>query len=158
LSNHRTTGCMVANNSRFGLLFLPFNGILPLHRATLYRGQICCPGVAPGGNMAKKKPTKKALNDRVLRSLKPAEKGTRYDIWDTVTPELAVRVTDKGAKTFTLTQRFPRSAPNPTRRSIGVVGAIDLVEARKTAREWIELVKQGVDPAEQAESARRAKD
>src|SRR5262249_60984161 len=100
---------------------------------------------------------KKALNDRVLRSLKPAEAGQRYDVWDTVTPGLTVRVNDKGTKTFTLTPRLPGSA-NPTRRSIGAVGAIGLVEARKAAREWIELVKRGVVPAEQAERERRAEE
>ncbi|NTI62119.1 integrase arm-type DNA-binding domain-containing protein [Agrobacterium rhizogenes] len=85
------------------------------------------------------------LTDKRLQALKAAPKGERYDIADGITPGLAVRVTDRGTKTFVLVARFPGSA-NPTRRAIGEYGAITLEGARETARKWLQLIQRGLDP------------
>jgi integrase len=99
---------------------------------------------------------KKTLTDRTLAALanKPAPKGKTYDVADSVVPGLGVRVSETGRRTFTLTARFPGSN-NPTRRSIGVYDLISLEKARTTAREWIELMGKGTDPAIQAERQRQ---
>ncbi len=85
------------------------------------------------------------LTDRRMQSLKPAPVGTRYDIQDGIVPGLAVRVTDKGTKSFVMVARFPGSS-NPTRRAIGEYGRVSLEQARNTAREWHELIRRGIDP------------
>jgi integrase len=89
---------------------------------------------------------KKALTDRTIRGLKPASRGKRTLVWDAQVPGLAVRVTDKGKKTFTLVVRYPGS-PNPAPRSLGAYGAITLEAARSKARDWLALIAKGDDPA-----------
>jgi integrase len=99
--------------------------------------------------------TKRTLNDRMLRALKPAKAGKRYDLMDVQLPGFGVRVTDKGTKTFTLTKRFPGSA-NPTRRALGEYPAIGLAEARERARKWIDLLDRDIDPQVEVERERLA--
>jgi integrase len=99
--------------------------------------------------------TKRTLNDRVLKALKPAKAGKRYDIMDASLPGFGVRVTDKGTKTFTLTKRFPGS-DNPTRRALGEYPAIGLAEAREKARKWIDLIDRKIDPQVEVERQRLA--
>src|ERR1700758_903584 len=91
-----------------------------------------------------------ALTDRKVQSLKAADKGTRYQVMDSLVPGFGVRVTDKGAKTYIFQARFPGSA-NPARREINEA---TLEKARDKARQWSALVKQGVDPAQVEEQAR----
>lgn len=98
---------------------------------------------------------KQTLSDRTLKSLKPAEKGKRYERRDSIVPGLLVRVTETGKRTFMLQTRFPGST-QPTRRAIGEYGAISLDTARQKARGWIELVGKGIDPAIVEEEARQA--
>lgn len=72
------------------------------------------------------------LTDKALKALKPAPAGTdRYEIADGIVPGLLAR--------------FPGKA-NPTRRTIGEYGAITLDDARRTARDWHEMLRRGVDP------------
>jgi integrase len=85
-----------------------------------------------------------ALTDAKVKSLKAAPKGTRKQYMDALVPGFGVRVTDKGVKTYILQTRFPGS-PNPVRREIN---APELAKARKTASDWLALIKQGVDPAQ----------
>src|SRR5690348_5495618 len=97
------------------------------------------------------------LTDRLVRGLpkKPAAKGAHYDVIDSVVPGLAVRVSETGRCTFVLVARFP-GRTNPTRRAIGRCGAITLETARAKARQWLELIQQGKDPALEEERARVA--
>jgi integrase len=97
---------------------------------------------------------KRTLNDRILKALKP-KAGRRYEVHDTITPGLLVRVTDKGTRTFALCARFPGST-NPTRRALGEYGAIDLATARARARDWLALLEKGIDPGREAERQRLA--
>ena len=98
---------------------------------------------------------KRKLNDRLVKSLKPAKAGTRYEVQDTTLPGFMVRVTDTGQCSYVLRTRFPGS-PNANRRAIGDVGAMALTDARERAREWLALIAKGVDPAVEAERARQA--
>jgi integrase len=99
------------------------------------------------------------LTDRTLRSLKRnralEDALGFYDTWDVKTPGLGVRISPKGRKTFVLMARYPGST-NPTRRSLGVYGALSLEQARKKAEKWLEWIGQGIDPANAEEEARRA--
>jgi integrase len=96
---------------------------------------------------------KRAITDRMLKALKPARAGMRYDVMDAVVPGFGVRVTDRGQRTFILVARYPGrrkdgepGARPPTRRALGEYGAISLDKARGRARGWIELIRQGIDP------------
>jgi integrase len=134
----------------------------PLSLGNTQLRNICCPAVAQGKNAMPKKPEndrrgntgatggKKALNDRTLKTIKPAKPGRRDMYMDSLVPGFGVRVTDKGNKTFVLVARYPGSS-NPTRRSLGDVGALSLADARTKARKWIEMLGRGIDPATEAE-------
>jgi integrase len=99
--------------------------------------------------------TKRVLNDRTIKALKPAPAGQRRDLWDTVVPGLGIRSTDKGNHSYVLLSRFPGSR-NPTRRAIAEVGALGLAEARTRARRWLGLIGRGIDPAVEVERERLA--
>src|SRR6516162_6906553 len=107
---------------------------------------------------------KQTLNDRIIKGLKPAKLGKRYVKMDAALPGFGVRVTDKNTKTFVLIARYPGSS-NPTRRALGEYhpplsdqerGDGSLVEARKKARKWLDLVHRGIDPQVEIERERLA--
>src|SRR5262245_51417974 len=99
------------------------------------------------------------LTDRKLQSLKPQKtsngKLKQYDLGDTDTPGLCVRVGTSGTKTFVVLGRFP-GGHNPTRRRLGGYPALSLADAREKARDWRKLLGQGKDPAVEEERARLA--
>ena len=95
------------------------------------------------------------FNDRMLKALKPAAAGKRYEKRDALVPGLLVRVTETGKRTFMLQTRFPGSA-QPTRRAIGEYDAVSLDKARQKARDWLELIRKGIDPAIAEEEQKRA--
>jgi integrase len=97
------------------------------------------------------------LTDRYLRSLPPAPRGQRVEVFDARLPGFGIRISDAvdadparrgkaGKITFILRARFSSGAA-PTRRPIGTYGAIPLEDARRTAGEWRSLIAKGVDPA-----------
>jgi integrase len=88
---------------------------------------------------------KKPLTDRAIAHATPAPPGKRRLLWDAIVPGLALRVTDRGKRSFVLVTRYPGSR-NPAPRSLGMVGAISLGQARDKAREWFKLIAAGVDP------------
>jgi Arm domain-containing DNA-binding protein/integrase-like protein len=88
----------------------------------------------------------RALTDRFIHSCKPAPTGKRVDFADSVVPGLALRVTDRGHKSFVLRCRYPLHPQNPTRRALGDYGELTLEEARRKARGWLELIGRGIDP------------
>jgi integrase len=101
------------------------------------------------------------LTDRAIYALKPAAPGKRYVKPDGLVPGLGVLVTDKGPRSFVLVARYPggkKDSPdskNPTRRSLGDIGAITLAAVRDKARDWHMLIKQGIDPGEREAEQRR---
>ena len=103
--------------------------------------------------------TKRNLTDRTVKSLKRdskrADKLGHFDTWDAVLPGLGVRTSATGRRTFVLMARYPGSR-NPTRRALGVYGELTLEQAREKARNWLELVRKGIDPAIVEEEARQA--
>ena len=98
------------------------------------------------------------LTDRALKALGKRnlpEAGKTRDVDDGVVPGLRARVMPSGEISFVLVARYPGSQ-NPTRRSLGLYGALTLNEAREKARRWRELLRRGVDPSEQEERERLA--
>ena len=102
--------------------------------------------------MPGRKTERKRLTDRTLQSLKKAN-----ETYDVVVPNLLVRVSPKGRKTFVLYTRFPGSK-NPARRSLGKYGAITLDQARQKARHWLELIDKGRDPADEVRALKIAQE
>jgi hypothetical protein len=100
---------------------------------------------------------KRDFTDRFLKSIKPAPPGKRLIIWDAQVPGLGARVTDKGAISFVLVDRYPGS-PNPTARLIGRYPAIPLAKAREVARAWKEDLRHGVDPKAKEAQRQRAEE
>jgi integrase len=96
------------------------------------------------------------LTDRFINSRKNASPGRRDDYSDAIVPGLALRVTDRGHKSFVLVTRYPSNPVHPTRRALGEVGAITLEQARQKARGWLELIGRGIDP--RVEEARQRAD
>jgi len=88
---------------------------------------------------------KKPLTDRAIASAAPAAPGKRRLLWDAIVPGLALRVTNRGARSFVLVTRYPGSL-NPAPRSLGPVGKITLAQARDKARQWFKMIAAGVDP------------
>lgn len=86
------------------------------------------------------------LTDRFIASRKAAPPGRRQDHADAIVPGLALRVTDKGHKSFVLVARYPTKPANPTRRALGDYGELSLDDAREKARDWLQLIKKGKDP------------
>src|SRR5262245_10302435 len=111
----------------------------------------CCPRrgnrQSTGGHMPKR-----TLNDRIIKAyIKALRPGLRPDdLMDTVVPKFGIR-----GETWILRDRFPRS-PNPTRRELGKYGELTLEQARTKARHWLELLRRGIDPAEEEEQQRLA--
>jgi integrase len=97
---------------------------------------------------------RKNLTPTLIRGLKPAPQGTRYQIMDAQVPGFGVRVTDTGNRTFILRTRYPGRA-SPGRREIGNCADINLTDARDKARQWRSMVGQGIDPVD-VEAAERA--
>ena len=99
---------------------------------------------------------RKVLTDRILKTLKPAPDGKPCDVMDALVPGFGVRVFASGRRTFILIRRYPGSR-NPTRRAVGEYGALTLEDARIKARNWITLIDKGVDPKEDRERERIAR-
>lgn len=98
---------------------------------------------------------RKLLTDTFVRALGPAQPGKREHFWDTKVPGFGVRVTDRGSKSYVLYARFPPQR-SPARRALGDADKLGLAAARKMAREWLDLIEQGKDPAAIAHKDRLA--
>src|SRR5262245_37799060 len=105
------------------------------------------------------------LTDRTLRSLAPAKRDTRYEVWDTLLPSFGVRVGEEVDRTrpgkagriaFIYFARYPSNPKSPTRRVLGQYGELTLEQARAKAAQWRSLISRGVDPAVEEERARLA--
>jgi integrase len=95
---------------------------------------------------------RKRLTDRTIKALKPAADGKPFDVMDSLTPGLGVRVMGKAeqpVRTFILRARFPSSS-NPTRSRLGSYdetdGRLSLEAAREKARAWLAMIRQCRDP------------
>jgi integrase len=88
---------------------------------------------------------RRLLSDTFVRATKAAAPGQRDHYWDTKVGGFGLRVTDRGAKSFVLYTRYPPSKA-PSRRALGDASRMSLSAARKMAREWLDLIEQGIDP------------
>ncbi len=90
---------------------------------------------------------KRALTAAAVKRIKPPEKG-QVDRFDAALPGFALRVSDKGAKSYVLFYR-PKVGPDAgklRRLTIGTTAEWDLAGARDEAREWKRRIEKGEDP------------
>ncbi|HEX9323334.1 MAG TPA: tyrosine-type recombinase/integrase, partial [Xanthobacteraceae bacterium] len=93
------------------------------------------------------------LTDSLVSSLEPAEEGTRSEVFDTKIDRLAVRVTESGEKSFVLYIKLP-GRPGASRYKIGNATRMTVDGARKKARQWLDMIEQGIDPRSEARRRR----
>ena len=92
---------------------------------------------------------RKTLTDKGITALKP-EPGKRRHVLDSIIPGLAVRVTEKGVKTFVLITRLHGKQRWIT---LGRVGVLSLAQARTEAGKAVVKAKAGEDPRPRPEVA-----
>jgi integrase len=92
------------------------------------------------------------LTDRAIKAARPAVQ--LYDMHDAVVPGLSLNVLPSGVKRFVLIKRFPGSK-HATRRALGAYGELTLEAARAKARQWLELIARGMDPADEVARLKR---
>src|SRR5207248_1460042 len=99
-------------------------------------------------------PDKRVLTDRTLKALKPAMPGKRDLVWDLSVPGLAVRITEKGRKSFYAIGRAAGSR-KLVNHLVGAYPQTSLAEARVAAREVIMTLAAGKRPREEAAERER---
>lgn len=93
-----------------------------------------------------------SLTARSVTSLKPLP-GKRVEYFDAAVPGLALRVTERGAKSWTLLYRHRGRLRRLTLASAAV---LSLADARSRARDLLHAASHGADPATQKQEGRRA--
>jgi len=84
------------------------------------------------------------LTDKLVAGAK-AKAGSRLELWDALTPGLALRVSDRGRKTWIV--RYRTIDGRQPRFTLGTYPAMDLKEAREQAREATKSARGGDDPS-----------
>lgn len=80
---------------------------------------------------------------KYLDSLLPAQSGRRYSVHDSVRPELSVRITDSGVKSFVLLRRYNGKI---VRITLGHYPTMTIDTARKKAVSCLENLNNGENP------------
>src|SRR5262245_59579713 len=102
--------------------------------------------------MEKKPMPTVAMNAKKVAGLKPIP-GKRVEYFDADTPGLALRITERGAKSWTL---FYRHRGRLRRMTLGGLDVVGLAKARKLAKDHLYAASQGEDPATQKQEDKRA--
>jgi integrase len=83
------------------------------------------------------------LTDKQIEKAKAAPQGQRSMLWDALIPSLALRITDKGHKTFVIQRRVKGRMVKLT---LGEYPALGLAKARENARNALSEMTRGIDP------------
>lgn len=94
----------------------------------------------------------KRLTTRFIDSIKPPKEG-RAEYWDDAVPGFGLRVTAAGRRSWVLMYRV---AHRQRRWTFGTYPALSLAAAREKAKDGLQQVAKGQDPAGQKASAREA--
>lgn len=87
---------------------------------------------------------RKQLTDQMIEKTKPPATG-RLEIFDSIVPAMALRVTANGAKTFVVRARV-KGHPDPIRVTIGDARGMKLTDARQEASDVLKACRAGDDP------------
>lgn len=102
----------------------------------------CSPGVAP----EIKSNNEHNFTKSFLDAIKPAATGKRVLVYDTIRPELAIRVTDRGTKSFVIQKRLNEKIIKIT---LGKYPAMSIAQAREETLRQLNLISKGVNPNEE---------
>ena len=80
-----------------------------------------------------------------LDGLKRAEKGKRYTVYDSICPQLGLRVTDSGSKSFFVMKKMPGTM-KVVRITLGKYPVMTISQARDAAMEATRYISQGINP------------
>src|SRR6516225_612641 len=89
---------------------------------------------------------RKQLTEAMIEKLRPPATG-RLEIFDSIVPGLAVRVTTSGAKSFVVRGRI-RGRPDPIRVTLCQTRETKLSAAREAASDVLRACRAGNDPRE----------
>ncbi len=92
------------------------------------------------------------LTPRFVDSVKPT-RGKRSEYFDADVPGLALRVTERGAKSWTILYRHRARL---RRLTLGSAAVLTLADARERARDLLHDASKGADPATKKQDGRRA--
>lgn len=87
---------------------------------------------------------RKQLTDQMIGKLRPPATG-RLEIFDSIVPGMAVRLTPNGGKSFVVRCRV-KGQPNAIRVTIGDARGVKLTDARREASEILKTCRAGDDP------------
>ena len=108
--------------------------------------------------MATRTHDKRRLTDLFIKNRPKAAPGQRDEILDTDCRGLALRITEKGSKSFVFRARYP--GPDGrlvyARRALGTYPEMKLEEARDEADAWRKMLKKGLDPRREERRLRAA--
>lgn len=104
---------------------------------------------------------KKKLTEVTVQKLAPVE-GKRLEVFDILTPGLALRITKAGKKSWSVLYRVAGRGEGGNRgrlrrMTLGAYPLLDLREARERARAAIDLADRGDDPADKRRDEARQK-
>ncbi len=97
---------------------------------------------------------RRSLTKAIIDTLPPAEAGKRYFVYDAKVRGLAIRVTDRGAKSFYI-YRWYNDRPQQIR--LGTYPDLTIEQARKKAEGLNNQIAEGEDPNAQRREERQAK-
>ena len=86
--------------------------------------------------------TVRKLSPTFVTSRKRAAPGKRDEYRDTEVRGFALRITDRGAKSYVMNLRWPGGKMS-IRRTVGDAGVMSLADARKIARDWLGARREG---------------
>ncbi len=92
------------------------------------------------------------LTARTVENAKAPAEG-RLELWDSLVRGFALRITDRGSKSWIVMYRLNG---RQRRLTLGAFPAYSLGEAREMARETLNSVARGIDPAEEKKAAQQA--
>lgn len=94
---------------------------------------------------------RKMLSDAMIAKLAPPAAG-RLEIFDSIVPALALRVTATGACSFIVRGRV-KGQPAPIRVTLGDAAVMKPAEARRAASDMLKAMRAGTDPRETKRAA-----
>lgn len=99
---------------------------------------------------------RRQLTEIMIKKLSPSASG-RLEIFDAIVPALAVRVSERGAKSFVVRSRV-KGWPSPIRVTLGNALAMKLRDARQEASDMLRACRAGIDPRETRRAAQRQRE
>lgn len=97
------------------------------------------------------------LTDKRVEAAEAAPEGQRVHLWDDTKRGLALRISDKGHKSWIVMKR-PKGSAKVKRITLGAYPAVTLARARELAKPYLDELEEGTDPIAKREAEARAEE